>query len=124
MVRTLAPWNDLDYNLDFQSHIREAILMARRGIGLIRYLSKYVPRDVLDLVYKLYVRPHLDYRDIIYHKFDPEMHLEITKKLEQVQYSAALAVTGAWRGTGRQRLYEKFFAWKSCIIGGCKDRRL
>ena len=66
----------LDYKLDFQSHIREAILKARRGIGLIRYLSKYVPRDVLDLVYKLYVRPHLDYGDIIYHKFDPECILK------------------------------------------------
>ena len=84
----------LDHKLDFQSHIREVILKARRGIGLIKYLSKYVSGEVLDQVYKLYIRPHLDYGDIIYHRFDPEMHLEITKKLEQVQYSAALAVTG------------------------------
>ena len=84
----------LDHKLDFQSHIREVIVKARRGIGLIKYLSKYGSREVLDQVYKLYIRPHLDYGDIIYHRFDPEMHLEITKKLEQVQYSAALAVTG------------------------------
>ena len=31
----------------------------------------------------------------------------MTKKLEQTQYSAALAVTSAWRGTNRQRLYEE-----------------
>ena len=68
----------LDHKLDFQSHIREVILKARRGIGLIKYLSKYVSREVLDQVYKLYIRPHLDYGDIIYHRFDPEMHLEIT----------------------------------------------
>ena len=97
----------LDHKLDFQSHIREVILKARRGIGLIKHLSKYVSREVLDQVYKLYIRPHLDYGDIIYHRFDPEMHLEFTKKLEQVQYSAALAVTGTWRGTSRQRLYEE-----------------
>ena len=90
----------LDHNLDFQSHIREVILKARRDIGLITYLSKEVP----DQVYKLYVIPHLDYGDIIYHRFDPEMHLEITKKLEQVHYSAPLAVTGTWRGTSRQNL--------------------
>ena len=57
----------LDSKLNFQSHIREAIMKARRGIGIIRYLSKFASRDVLDQVYKLYVRPHLDYGDIIYH---------------------------------------------------------
>ena len=61
----------LGHKLDFQSHIREVILKARRGIGLIKYLSKYVSREVLDQVYKLYIRPHLDCGDIIYHRFDP-----------------------------------------------------
>ena len=41
----------LDSKLDFQSHIKEAIQKARRGIGMIRYLSKYASRDVLDQVY-------------------------------------------------------------------------
>ena len=40
------------------------------------------------------------------------MHLEITKKLEQVQYSAALAVTGTWRGTSRQKLCEEL-GWET-----------
>ena len=35
------------------------------GIGMIRFLSKYVARDVLDQIYKLYVRLHLDYGDIV-----------------------------------------------------------
>ena len=29
------------------------------------------------------------------------------EKLESVQYSAALAVTGAWKGTSREKLYEE-----------------
>ena len=95
----------LDSALNFRSHVREKIISARKGIGVIRYLSKYVSRDVLDQMYKLYVRPHLDYGDIIYHKFDPELTLEFTKKLETVQYSAALAVSGAWRGTNNCKLY-------------------
>ena len=77
----------LDSALNFRSHVREKIISARKGIGVIRYLSKYVSSDVLDQMYKLYVRPHLDYGDIIYHKFDPELTLEFTKKLETVQYS-------------------------------------
>ena len=32
--------------LDFQGHIKEAMQKARRRIGMIRYLSKYVSRDV------------------------------------------------------------------------------
>ena len=102
----------LDSKLNFQSHIREAIMKARRGIGIIRYLSRYVSRDILDQVYKLYVRPHMDYGDIIYHRFDPNMSLDLTRKLEQTQYSAALAVTGAWTGTNRQRLYEEL-GWEN-----------
>ena len=102
----------LDDKLNFQSHVKEAILKARRGIGLVRYLSKHVSRHVLDQMYELYVRPHLDYGDVVYHEYDPEMKLDTTKRLERTQYSAALAVTGAWRGTSRQRLFEEL-GWES-----------
>ena len=97
----------LDEKLDFKSHIREAIIKARKGIGMIKFLAKYVSRTILDQIYKLYIRPHLDYGDIIYHKYDPHTTLDATKRLEQTQYSAALAITGAWRGTSRQRLYDE-----------------
>ena len=95
-----------------QSHDLNAI-SARTEIGVTRYLSKYVSRDVLDQMYKLYVRSHLDYGDIIYHKHDPDLKLEFTKKkLESTQYSAALAVSGAWRGTSRQKLYDEL-GWEN-----------
>ena len=97
----------LDSKLSFQSHIREAIIKARRGIGMIRYISKYVSRNVLDQVYKLYVRYHLNYGDVIYHRYDPDMRLSVTKRFEQTQYHAALSVMGAWRGTNRQKLYDE-----------------
>ena len=102
----------LDSKLDFQSHVREAIVKARRGIGMIRYLSRYVSREVLDVIYKLHVRPHLDYGDIIYHKYDLDMRLTFTQKLEQTQYLAALAVTGTWRGTNRRRLVNEL-GWET-----------
>ena len=101
-----------DLSLNFQSHVREKIVSARRGIGVIRYLSKYVTREVLDQMYKLYVRPHLHYGDIIYHKYDHELTLTFTKKLEATQHSAALAVGGAWHGTNKYKLYEEL-GWES-----------
>ena len=82
----------LDSELNFLSHIKEAIAKARRGIGMIRFLSKYVARDVLDQIYKLYVRPHLDYGDIIYHKYDPEMRLTFQKKINKKKIHIAEAV--------------------------------
>ena len=97
----------LDSKLTFLSHIKEAIVKARRGIGIIRFLSKYVTRDVLDQIYKLYVRPNLDYGDIIYHKCDPEFRRHFTKRLESTQYSAAFAVSRAWRGTNTEKIYEE-----------------
>ena len=97
----------LHSSLNFQSHVREKIVSARRGIGVIRYMSRYITREVLDQMYKLYVRPHLDYGDIIYHKYDPELNLDFTKKLEATQYSAVLAVSGAWCGTNKYKLYEE-----------------
>ena len=112
----------LDSKLTFLSHIKEAIVKARRGIGIIRFLSKYVAHDVLDQIYKLYVRPHLDYGDIIYHKYDPEFKLDFTKWLESTQYSAALAVSGAWRGANTDKIYEElgweilyYRRWYRCL---------
>ena len=57
----------LDETLNFAEHIKEAIIKARRGIDIIRFLPKYVHCDVLDKMYKLYMRLHLDYGDVVYH---------------------------------------------------------
>ena len=97
----------LHSKLNFNSCVREAIIKARGGIDIIRHLSNYVSRDVLDQIYKQYVRPHLDHGDIIYHKYDPEYTPELTKKLESTQHSAALAISGTWRGTNTDRVLEE-----------------
>ena len=34
----------------------------------MKHLSKFLPVKTLDQIYKAFVRPHLDYCDIIYHK--------------------------------------------------------
>ena len=38
----------LDSKLSFNSHIKSVISMSRRGIGLIKYLSNYLPRHTLN----------------------------------------------------------------------------
>ena len=57
----------LDSKLSFSAHIKAAISKSRKAIGMLKFLSKYLPRNTLNEIYKLYVRPHLDYGDVIYH---------------------------------------------------------
>ena len=39
---------------------------VNKAIELLRELQKSLPRSVLMTMYKAFVRPHLDYGDIIY----------------------------------------------------------
>ena len=109
----------LDSKLSFNAHIKAAISKTRKGIGMLKFLSRYLPRHTLDQLYKLHVRPHIDYGDVIFHtpaKLCEFSYNEILtnsmEKLESVQYSAALAVTGAWKGTSRANLYAEL-GWES-----------
>ena len=98
----------LDSRLKFSKHIKEAIIKAKKGISLLKYLPKYVSRNVLDTCYKFYVRPHLDYGDVIYHN----QRADLMYLIEQVQYKAALIVPGCWQGTCRLKLYDEL-GWES-----------
>jgi len=98
----------MDSRLNFSKHTREAIIKATKGLSILKFLSKYVSRKVLDLSYKLYVRPHLDYGDVIYHN----QRNDLMKLIEQVQYKAALIVSGCWQGTSCERLYDEL-GWES-----------
>lgn len=104
----------LDSKLTFSSHINEKLSKARKGIGVIKYLSSYLPVKTLDQIYKMYVRPHLDFCDVIYHNpkipsdFDSSFRLtNLMDQIESIQYQAALAVTGTWRGTSLNKIYDE-----------------
>ena len=47
--------------LSFSAHIKAVISNARKGIGLLKHLSKFVPGHTLSKLFKLYVCPHIDY---------------------------------------------------------------
>ena len=56
----------LDEKLDFNAHIKEKISKANRGIGIIKKLQSKLPRNAPLTIYKSFIRPHLDYGDIVY----------------------------------------------------------
>ena len=85
--------------------MKEKISKANKGIGLITCLYPYLPRKTLvNNSYKAFVRPHLDYGDIIY---DNPNNDTFCHKIESVQYNAALEITCAIRGTSREKLYQE-----------------
>ena len=61
-----------------------------------------MPRKSLITIYKSFLRPLVDYGDIIYDQPNNESFCE---KLESIQYKAALAITGAIQGTSRDKIY-------------------
>ena len=93
---TLSP------SLSFTKHINEKLSKAKRIIGIIKHISKYLPLKALDQMYKALIRSHLDYCDIIYHQpskvHQPPLGVSLTasmEEIERVQYQAGLAITGA-----------------------------
>ena len=156
----------LDPLLNFAAHFKEKMAKARKGIGLIKHLRAYLPTNVLEQIYKMHVRPHLDYCDFIYnspfiklkkdnssdgsdldddtddnddvidheivtenvHPDDARNHRNPSqnlnsqmKALESIQYQAALAVTGAWKGTSTKKIYEQL-GWESLHHRRCFRR--
>ena len=94
----------LDIKLNFKLHIKEKISKAMKKISIIKKLSNALPRKSLIRIYKSFVRPHLDYSNLIY---DQPNNESFCQQIESVQYNASLAVTGAIKGTSRLKLYNE-----------------
>ena len=75
-----------------------------KGIGFLRKLQSILARTSLLTIYKLFIRPHLDCGDVVY---DQPSNDVFSNKHRTVQYNAALAITGAIKGTPREKLYSR-----------------
>ena len=75
-----------------------------KGIGVIQKLNKTPPWDSLIMIYNSFLRPHLDYGDIIYDQLNNE---SVTRKVERIQYKVALVITGPIKGTSQNKFYSE-----------------
>ena len=66
----------------------------------MKRLSLILSRESSLRIYESFVRPNLDYADIIYNK---PFHVSFKRKIEMVQYKAALVITGVVKGTSSDR---------------------
>ena len=78
---------NLDAKLNFSEHKNEKIKKAVKGISVIEKLNVTLSRSFLLATYKSFIRPHLDYGDVIY---DQPNDNRLSEKIEPVQYNAAL----------------------------------
>ena len=80
--------------LSFGKHLNEKVIKANKNLGIIKYLSRFLPLNTLDQMYKALVRSN-----IIYHipstqnQFGEILNI-LMEKAARIQYQAALAITG------------------------------
>ena len=94
----------LDSKLPFEEHCKTILSKTNRTIGLLCKLQSLLPREALITIYKAFVRPHLDYGDVLY---DQVFKASFYEKLESIQYIACLALTGAIRVTSKEKIYQE-----------------
>ena len=94
----------LDVKLTFDEHLNNVLNKVNKTIGLLRKLQNLLSRSTLITIYKTFVRPHLDYGDIL---FDQKYNSSFHEKLESVQYNACVALTLAIRGSLKDKIYQE-----------------
>ena len=93
----------LDSKFNFNEHIESEITKCNKIIGLMKKLSLILSRKSLLTTYKSFVKCNLDHADIIY---DKPLNKSLKRKIEIVQYNAALIINGTFKGTSRDKIYQ------------------
>ena len=94
----------LDSKLSFNEHTNNKVSKSTKSIELLRKLQPILPKRSLLIIYKSFIRPHLDYDDVIY---DQPSNVSFSNKIESVQYNTALVITGAIKCFSRDKLHLK-----------------
>ena len=94
----------LDNQLKFDDHLKIVFGKIKITIGLLRKLQIFLPRAAFNTIYKTFIKPLLDYADILY---DQAYNMSFHQKLKSIQYNACLAITGALRGISKEKLYQE-----------------
>ena len=91
----------LDSKLIFGEHLKMIFLKISKTLWLLGKLHNLLPISALITIYKAFVRPYLDYGSILY---DQACIMSFHHKLKSIQYNTCLAITGAIRGTSKEKL--------------------
>ena len=80
-----------------------------RTKSLLQKFQQALPRPSLITIYKAFIRPHLDYGDIV---LDQAFNNSFHQRLESIQYKASLVISRAITRTSKEKLYQELvFEW-------------
>ena len=88
-------------NLNWTEHISSITKGASKSLDAMRKLKHTVDRKTLNSIYIAFIRPKLEYANVIWH----DCSQADSDLLEGLQLDAARIVTGAKKGTSHDRLY-------------------
>ena len=94
----------LDEKRTFNDHITSKLTTVNKLTSALRKLYRYMPCDSLVSIYQSFIKPHLNYANVI---FDKPSNANFSNRIESAQYSAALAITRTIRGTSKEKLYQE-----------------
>ncbi|XP_072018255.1 uncharacterized protein [Amphiura filiformis] len=91
-----------DPSLTFSKHVDMVANRANRMVGIIRRTFDYINKDMLKILYKSLVRPHLEYANCIW---SPVLHRD-NVRIERVQRRATKIVADLKEMAYEERLKE------------------
>ena len=94
----------LDSKLSHENDLQSVFSRVNKTIDLLRKFQPSLPRKSLVTIYKSFISPHLNYVDVVYDRASKE---SFHQSLEYLQYSAAIAITGAIRGKSSEKLFQE-----------------
>lgn len=100
-------------NGKWTNHVEYLFTKCSKMIGILRKFKFSVPRQCLNSMYLSFVRPILEYADVVW----SGVTVQQSNKLEQIQHEAARIVTGLTKSVSLERLYKEV-GWVSL-----KERR-
>ena len=92
----------LDVKLTFEEHLKNVFNKTNKTKGDLKKFSSLLPRQDLVTIYKAFIRPNLDYGDVLY---DQAFNNSFQAKMKSIQYNACLAITQTFQGTSREKIY-------------------
>ena len=99
IINKTCTWND---------HITEMATKAWKRINIFRSLRFKLDRKTLEIIYFSFIRPCLEYADVVWDNCtNTEKH-----EIEKIQHEAAFIVTGATRSCPKSKLLEET-GWES-----------
>ena len=91
--------NDCHWN----SHIESIVAKIRPQLACFRSFKYKFSRKTLEIIYKSYILPHLDYADVVW----DNCSIALENQLENAHLDALRTITGSVRGTSHEKLYKE-----------------